>query len=333
MPNWLIWLIAAGGVTSSLLLIWGTLIEPRLIIEEKHGVEIPALPAAWENQRIALIADPQIGLWFSNTGTVRRIVARLVKSRPAAVFIAGDFIYQARPSAGQQNEPDTSKLVATRERALEDIERVVRILRPLTDAGLPTYAVLGNHDHASDAARSAHLPSLAARVREALESVGIRVLVNEAVPLPSPRTDDATHPRDADLWLVGLAARSANDNGTRAALAQLPPGAPRLVLMHNPDTFESLPPATAPLAMAGHTHGGQIRTPGLVLRRLLGRFNPERPELSGWIHDYGQPGNRLYVNRGIGFSLLPIRFNAPPEITLFTLRHQANARPPSISSM
>ena len=39
----------------------------------------------------------------------------------------------------------------------------------------------------------------------------------------------------------------------------------------------------------------------------------------GWIDGYGAPGNRLYVNRGIGFSVLPIRINCPPEITMFTL--------------
>ena len=39
----------------------------------------------------------------------------------------------------------------------------------------------------------------------------------------------------------------------------------------------------------------------------------------GWISDYGAPGNRLYVNRGIGFSVLPLRLNCPPELTWFTL--------------
>lgn len=40
----------------------------------------------------------------------------------------------------------------------------------------------------------------------------------------------------------------------------------------------------------------------------------------GWIRNYGNEGNRLYVNRGIGFSVLPLRLNCPPELTLFTLR-------------
>jgi hypothetical protein len=38
------------------------------------------------------------------------------------------------------------------------------------------------------------------------------------------------------------------------------------------------------------------------------------------MNDRGGPGNRLYINRGIAFSRLPLRFNARPEITVFTLR-------------
>ena len=45
----------------------------------------------------------------------------------------------------------------------------------------------------------------------------------------------------------------------------------------------------------------------------------EPVHVDGWIQDYGAAGNRLYVNRGIGFSTIPIRINCPPEITIFTL--------------
>lgn len=41
----------------------------------------------------------------------------------------------------------------------------------------------------------------------------------------------------------------------------------------------------------------------------------------GWIDGYGKAGNRLYVNRGIGMSAVPIRINCPPELTIFTLGH------------
>ena len=90
--------------------------------------------------------------------------------------------------------------------------------------------------------------------------------------------------------------------------------------MHNPDSFEPLPSGTAPLAMAGHTHGGQVRLPFLPEWSWMTFAKEDEVHADGWIDGYGQPGNRLYVNRGIGFSIIPIRINCPPEITLFTLR-------------
>ncbi|MBV8083375.1 MAG: hypothetical protein JO247_01035 [Chloroflexi bacterium] len=53
----------------------------------------------------------------------------------------------------------------------------------------------------------------------------------------------------------------------------------------------------------------------------LGRLTVPWPEyLDGWLDGYGQRGNRLYVNRGLGFSRRPMRFGCPPELTLITLR-------------
>ena len=60
--------------------------------------------------------------------------------------------------------------------------------------------------------------------------------------------------------------------------------------------------------------------PPKLLRRVLGRVNEDRPDLRGWIRNYRQPGNRLYINRGIGFSRYPLRINSPRGITVFTLR-------------
>jgi predicted MPP superfamily phosphohydrolase len=46
----------------------------------------------------------------------------------------------------------------------------------------------------------------------------------------------------------------------------------------------------------------------------------EKIHSDGWIENFGQAGNRLYVNRGIGFSTFPVRINCRPELTFFTLR-------------
>ncbi len=80
-------LIAAALVLA--LLVWGVLIEPRWYDVERETAVLPRLPAAWEGRRIAVIADLQVGMWFGNTDTVRRIVARIIEERPAAALIAG----------------------------------------------------------------------------------------------------------------------------------------------------------------------------------------------------------------------------------------------------
>ncbi len=306
------WIFLGGCAAVFLLLIWGVAIEPRLLTEARETVRLPALPSAWQGQRVALIADLQIGMWLENVGAVRRAVARLIELRPAAVFLAGDFVYHASQGAEspRENSAEPAQLPAVRE--LGDL------LRPLQAAGLTVYAVLGNHDYALKSADVPAASSLAARVRQELEKVGVRVLQNEAIQLGPPGSADPTV--SSGLWLVGIGPHLVARDRAHAALAQVPPGAARLVLMHNPDSFPQLPAGSAPLAMCGHTHGGQVRFPWLLLRRLLGRVNRERPELSGWIHDYGEAGNRLYITRGIGFSRLPLRINASPELTLFTLQ-------------
>lgn len=288
-----------------LLLIWG-LLEPYTFDTEEEVAEIPGLPAAWSGQRVALIADWQVGMWLSNTPTIRRIVEQLISERPALVLIAGDFVYHAG------EDPSV------------EIDKAIELVRPLVEAGIPTYAVLGNHDYSMDSQKlETKNEQLADKVRQALEGVGVQVLQNEAVRLALPGNLNQTVARTDEeslLYVVGIGPEWPDEDEPIAAINQVPKGAPRLVFMHNPDSFKPLPSGTAPLAMAGHTHGGQLRLPFLPEWSWMTFVKEDEVHADGWISGYGQPGNRLYVNRGIGFSIIPIRINCPPEITLFTLR-------------
>lgn len=90
--------------------------------------------------------------------------------------------------------------------------------------------------------------------------------------------------------------------------------------MHNPDSFADFPPGTAPLALAGHTHGGQIRVPFTPEWSYLRLVQGGSVTVDGFIEDYGEPGNQLYVTRGVGMSVVPVRLFCLPEVTVFTLR-------------
>jgi uncharacterized protein len=316
---------AAGGLAlaavsaAALGAAWGVLVEPRWLDVRHKRAAIPNLPPAWHGKRLALFADIQVGARFSGSAvaTTRRLVQRIVAERPALALIAGDLVYEA---------------VLSPRRA---IPVAVDLVRPLPRAGIPTYAVLGNHDHALETEQSQRAQAGIARtLSRALEAAGITVLENQSAPLPSPAGAAARPGEQPALYLVGVGDHMTGADDPRRALRQVPADAPRLVLVHDPASFPALPADSAPLALAGHTHGGQIRVPGRPTWTIarLPPMNRRWPDYcDGWIEGYGQPGNRLYVNRGVGFSYVPIRFGCRPELTFITLlpaeRGRAQAAP------
>ena len=277
----------------SILVVWG-LLEPKFIDVEEETAIIPNLPPAWEGQRIGQVSDFQVGMWFDNTGTMRDSIKKLVEEKPAAVLITGDFVYHSLPNAS------------------EELSKVTEAIQPLIKANIPTYAVLGNHDYS----HKPPIPELGEQVKNALEGIGVTVLKNQAVKIESPVIQQSNQP----LYLVGIGAYIAKNSDVNKALAELPANNPRVVMMHNPASFAAFPPQTAPFAVAGHTHGGQIRLPFTPQWSYLSLIKGEEVYGDAWIKNYGEEGNNLYVNRGIGFSDVPIRINCAPEVTLFTLR-------------
>ncbi|HEX9485110.1 MAG TPA: metallophosphoesterase [Gemmatimonadaceae bacterium] len=278
--------------------VYGTAIEPRFVVRENEAASIPQLSTAWEGKQIVVFADLQVGMWWSNRDAARRLVRQVVDINPAAVLIAGDFVYDADDSVDSQ------------------MAEVLGILQPLLDHRLPIYAVLGNHDYSLMNEGSTKVSHVAHRVRFALDSAGVHMMDNRAVLLVLPGADSAASPQ---LYLVGVGEKWAKDDSVTTALGSVPDSAPRIVFMHDPDSYAKIPPGAAPFAVAAHTHGLQIGIPYVSDWLWRHRFSNEGSGVAGWIDNYGQPGNRLYVNRGIGFSYVPARVHAAPELTVFTL--------------
>lgn len=269
-----------------LALAYGTLVEPRLVLdEERLEVALPGLPDEATGTEIAVLSDFQVGMWWANTGMVERAVATVVEEQPDAVLLAGDFVYSESPDVGAQ------------------VDTVLELLRPLLDSGIPVFAVMGNHDH---------LVGAVDELTEVLEDAGAAVLVNRAARLEVG---------GAELHVVGLGSAQGDRVDVDAALADVPEGAPRVVVMHNPTTFSELPAGAAPFAVAGHTHCGQIALPGRPEWSYLALTEEEEIVADGWAPDgYGADGNALYVTCGIGFSVVPVRLNAPPQLLLVELQ-------------
>ncbi len=295
-------------------------IEPRLVDFQEETVHIPNLPKDWENKKIVLIADMQIGMWFGNEETVKQIVSRIIKLRPAVVLIAGDFVY--KPTDDDNLSDVEREDVKNFE---EEVNQAVALLRPLTEAKIETYAVLGNHDYGMSYPDSVKNERLAEDIRQKLESPKIKVLDNRAVPLSLlNKTGETDNPNEfdnsADFYVIGIGSSYADNARPKAALADIPDDSARVIFMHEPDTFIDFAPNTAPFAVAGHTHGGQIRIPFTESWSWMALLSNEKIKVDGWIKDYEKTGNRLYVNRGIGFSSFPVRINCRPELTVFRLQ-------------
>jgi len=173
-----------------------------------------------------------------------------------------------------------------------DLWRLETFLRECP-AGPRRFAILGNWEY------WAGVPT------EALERLydrhGVELLVNRSVEVAVAGTR---------VRVTGLDDLRGGRPDPSTALESSAPTPNHLVLAHCPLCRDSVAlPAEHPadLMLAGHTHGGQVAVFGhpLVLPEGSGRY------VAGWYRDAGPP---MYVSRGIGTSLLPVRLGTPPEL-------------------
>ena len=161
------------------------------------------------------------------------------------------------------------------------------------------FAVLGNHDLWTDAAV----------VRSGLESAGIRVLVNESVVLRAGASG---------LILAGLDDGWSGVPDLSLSLEGSPEGLPVILMLHEPDFADYYAQdGRICLQLSGHTHGGQVRIPGIG--------GPFRPAYGKKYKDglVEVAGMWLYTTRGVGVIAPPVRFNCRPEITVIKLSRRA----------
>lgn len=156
------------------------------------------------------------------------------------------------------------------------------------------YAVLGNHDFRVGADL----------ITRALRRQGIEVLRNRHTVVCAGGADLHLAGVD-DLWYSASLPR---------ALRSIPRGRPVILLSHNPQIVASAAHYSVDLVLSGHTHGGQVRLPFLERKKngepLRRRFH------TGW-DSWGR--TRIYISRGIGTIVLPVRLACPPEMPVFTL--------------
>ncbi len=153
--------------------------------------------------------------------------------------------------------------------------------------------ILGNHD-----------PS---EMAYALEEMGVRVLINDAAEIKRGY---------ASISFIGVDdPYDYKCDDLESALTAVPTDRFKILLAHAPELYDQAAEKGIHLYLCGHTHAGQVRIPwvGPVIRNSA---CPRSYSHGYWKHK----GMQGYTSAGIGCSMLPVRFNCPPEIVLIELR-------------
>jgi hypothetical protein len=154
-------------------------------------------------------------------------------------------------------------------------------------------AILGNHDEAD--------------IALGLAKMGVRMLINDAVETAG------------GFWIIGVDdAHYYGCDDLSSPLATVPEGAFKLLLAHTPELYAEAAEAGIDLYLCGHTHAGQVCLPGIG-PLLLNAACPRAYTRGRWRHR----NTEGYTSSGVGCSLLPVRYNCPPEITRIELARPA----------
>ncbi len=277
MKKPLLW--KAGGLCLALALLLWTLWGNTALMVSHVTVPGSRLPPAFSGFRIAQVSDLHNAEFGAGN---ERLLGLLAESAPDLIAITGDLV-----DAGHT---DT-------ETALAFVAEAVKIA--------PVYYVPGNHE--------AHLPQYAA-LKAGLEEAGAVVLEDRAAALW----------RDGEaITVAGLSDPAFAGAGelfgeapamVRAKLGALLEGERgyTLLLSHRPELFDVYSGCGVDLVLAGHAHGGQFRLPlvGGLIAPNQGLF----PRYDAGLYTSG--GTSMVVSRGLGNSVIPLRFNNRPEVVL-----------------
>lgn len=173
------------------------------------------------------------------------------------------------------------------------IEPVAEVLGRL-GSEFGTFACLGNHDHWTDADA----------VTRSLRANNIKVLVNEGFRFTA---------KDVSFWLCGVDDYMVKQTDLAAALHGSYPDEMKMLLAHNPIIVRQAMKLDVDVMFSGHTHGGQVK-----VREKEKKILAHRRKLSSGLHE--RSGTQIYVTRGIGTVVLPVRYQCPPEISLIELK-------------
>jgi len=244
-------------------------------------VEVPVkgLSKRLDGLKIGVMSDFHAG-GFTTRGDIVRAVNVLEREKPDFIALLGDYVDGAYSHSPKNVEKGAY---------------VFDVLQGLR-APLGVYAVLGNHDHWTDAGL----------VRERLSKLPLVLLDNQSILI------------EDDLAVAGVDDFWEGPAYSHKAIGDLGPEKVAVMLSHNPDVNLQLAgDDRVQLVISGHTHGGQIRIPVInhapwvpCSRKYRGSSGLIRESESRW----------TYITKGVGTFFLPVRLACPPDVSIIRLR-------------
>lgn len=272
-------ILAVVLIVLVLWMIWGNTTVQTTV----YQIHDARLPEGFEGYRIAQISD----LHNAEFGTDnKKVLSILQKEQPDIIVMTGDLV--------DSNHTNVDIAVDFARRAVEIA---------------PCYYVTGNHE--------AWLGEPYAALEQGLKACGVTVLRNQTETLQ--RGEDT-------VQLIGIDDPDFAESGSglfdleagiitkEIEMADAGTGY-RILLSHRPEVFSTYVDSGICLAFCGHAHGGQFRLPfvGGLVAPNQGLF----PEYDSGV--YTKDGTTMIVSRGIGNSIIPVRFNNRPEVVIAVL--------------
>jgi len=249
--------------------------EAKRLHVDHREIVSETLPAEFDGAKLVFVADIHAGPNLRRD-RMKALVDQVNALDPDIIVLGGDYV-GGKADGASVFYPAIADLNAT----------------------LGTFAVLGNHDAWEGADKA----------RAGLSKAGITLLENESVRVRKG---------DAEIVVAGLEDLYTGAPDAAIAGRNVDPSDFAVLVSHNPDALDGQLPDTADLwdlALAGHTHGGQITFFGVFAPMVATQFG-ERFR-SGWKHEDGVP---ILVTNGVGTVTAPLRFFARPELHVITLR-------------